>query len=297
MKSIIIAGPTASGKTRIGIELAEKLGGEIISCDSMQVYRDIPICSAAATKQEQLAVPHHLIGFLPFDAEFSVVDWRNMALKKMDEIASRGKLPIFVGGTGMYVHSLIYDTDFNAPKDEAFRNSIKALSTEELYARVKAVDENTALSQNDRVRLSRFLEVVHITGKAPEKNKWKKPNSQHEFLLFCITPEREALYQRINQRVDIMLQQGLEDEIRKLYSLGINENHQPYKAIGCRQLIDYFNSKVTFEEAIENVKRESRRYAKRQLTWMRGEPTAVFIENPSADKFMEVIRERNFQTT
>lgn len=291
MNAIIIAGPTASGKTRLGVELAKKIGGEIISCDSMQIYKEIPICSAAATSEEMQNIPHHLLGIIDFKTPFSVVAWREEAIKACKDIEKRGKMPIFVGGTGMYVHSLIYKPNFFAKSDASLRNELNALSCEELFLRVTAIDKDTHINQNDKKRLVRFLEIFALTGQAPKKDEWKQKNTDISCKLFCISPERETLYERINARVDQMLEQGLVEEIRSLHAQGISEQDQCYKAIGCRQLIDYFEQKCSFEEAVDAIKRESRRYAKRQLTWMRGEEDAIWLttKNP-LNEIMERIR-------
>ena len=289
MTVLILAGPTASGKTRLGAELAGRLGGEIISCDSMQIYRDIPICSAAPSKEERRGIPHHLIGFLPFDARFTVVDYRREALKKIREILARGKQPILVGGTGLYVHSLLYEADFAGGQDEALRRSLEALTDAELYARLLEADRNTKISPSDRKRMLRALEVYALTGKTPQQGEsWRKKSSEFAYKLFCISPPREALYERINRRVEEMLEAGMEEEIRRLQRLGVNETHQCYKAIGCRQLIEYFEGKITREQAVEKIKTESRRYAKRQLTWMRGEE-AVWLEGK--DPLKQILEE------
>ena len=209
MSVLILAGPTASGKTRLGAELAGRLGGEIISCDSMQIYRDIPICSAAPSKEERRGIPHHLIGFLPFDARFTVVDYRREALKKIREILARGKQPILVGGTGLYVHSLLYEADFAGGQDEALRRSLEALTDAELYARLLEADRNTKISPSDRKRMLRALEVYALTGKTPQQGEsWRKKSSEFAYKLFCISPPREALYERINRRVEEMLEAG-----------------------------------------------------------------------------------------
>ena len=288
MSVLIIAGPTASGKTRLGAELAKRLDGEVISCDSMQIYRDIPICSAAPTREEMQGIPHHLIGFLPFNAAFTVVDYREAARKKVRDILARGKQPIFVGGTGLYVHSLLYEPDFAGGFDETLRRSLDALPNEELYARLQKADKDTKISPGDRKRMLRALEVYMLTGKTPQQgSSWRKKSTEFDYKLFCISPPREVLYERINCRVEEMLAAGMEEEIRRLHQLGINETHQCYKAIGCRQLIEYFEGKITREQAVEKIKTESRRYAKRQLTWMRGEE-AIWLEGKNPlEKILE----------
>ena len=271
MSVIVIAGPTASGKTKLGVELAKRLDGEIISCDSMQIYKELPICSAQPTEEEKEGIPHHLMGFLPFDARFTAEDYRVLAEEKLRDIISRGKQPIIVGGTGMYFHFLIYKADF-LPENEEIRKKLNEFSTEELYERLRGLDEGTAIAANDRKRISRALEVYEITGKLPPDTfKERTRNTEFDYRLFCISPERQVLYDKINRRVDIMLENGLVDEVKRLYELGINESHQSYKAIGCRQLKEYFEGKISLSEAAEKIRQDSRHYAKRQLTWMRGE--------------------------
>ncbi len=282
MSVIVIAGPTASGKTSLGVRLAKKLDGEIISCDSMQIYKDIPICSAQPTVEEREGIPHHLMGFLEFDERFTAFDYREKALQCIEDIKKRNKQPIIVGGTGMYFHWLIYEPDFMPEDKGETRSRLEKEDTDVLFKRLSELNPNTLIASNDRKRIIRALEVYALTGALPKDSaKEKVKNPQYDFKLFCISPEREVLYQRINKRVDLMLEAGMEDEIRCLYEKGVNEEHQCFKAIGCRQFIDYFNGECTFNEAIEKIKMESRRYAKRQLTWMRGED-AVWVDSPEA---------------
>ncbi len=272
MKVIVIAGPTASGKTALGVELAKKLNGEIISCDSMQIYKDIPICSAQPTKEEKENIPHHLMGFLDFDSRFTALDYRRLALEKIRDIISRGKQPIIVGGTGMYFHWLIYKPDFMPEDTGEVRQKLDKNETSELFERLKKLNPQTRIKENDRKRIIRALEVYELTGSLPKDTaKEKEKDTEFDFKLFCISPEREFLYEKINKRVDIMLENGMLEEVRAIYDKGINEDHQAYKAIGCRQLIDYFKGTCTLSDAVEKIKQESRRYAKRQLTWMRSE--------------------------
>jgi len=286
MSITVIAGPTASGKTSLGVRLAQRLNGEVISCDSMQIYKDIPICSAQPTEEERCNIPHHLMGFLDFTARFTVADYRELALEKIRDVLSRGKQPIIVGGTGMYFHYLMYEPNFDVDSDEVVKQGLLQQTDEELFAHLVSLDANTKISKNDRKRIVRALEVYELTGKLPQEKKPER-NKEFDFKLYCISPEREVLYEKINKRVDIMLENGMVDEIRTLYVKGIDESHQCYKAIGCRQLIDYFEGRVTFAEAVENIKRESRRYAKRQLTWMRGEKSAIWLS--SADEQEKVL--------
>ncbi len=291
MKVIVIAGPTASGKTALGVELAKKLNGEIISCDSMQIYKDIPICSAQPTEEEKENIPHHLMGFLDFSARFTALDYRNMALEKIRYIFSRGRQPIIVGGTGMYFHWLIYKPDFMPEDKNNVRKSLEEKSTEELFERLLSINPQTNIKANDRKRIIRSLEIFALTGALPkDTQKDREKDTEFDFRLFCISPEREVLYEKINKRVDIMIENGMLEEVRTVYEKGIKEDHQAYKAIGCRQLIDYFKGACTLEEAIDKIKQESRRYAKRQLTWMRGEE-ALWLNGTLDENIQTILKE------
>ena len=290
-KVIVIAGPTASGKTALGVTLAKKMNGEIISCDSMQIYKDIPICSARPSDEEKENIPHHLMGFLDFTDRFTALDYRNTALEKIRDIISRGKQPIIVGGTGMYFHWLVYKPDF-MPEDKLnVRKNLEEKETEELFNRLLSLNPETKIKANDRKRIIRSLEVYALTGSLPkDTQKDREKDTEFDFRLFCISPEREILYEKINKRVDIMVENGMIEEIKKVYEMGINEDNQAYKAIGCRQLIDYFNGLCTLEEAIDKIKQESRRYAKRQLTWMRGEE-AVWLSGTLNENVDTILKE------
>ncbi len=278
MKVIVIAGPTASGKTALGVKLAQKLNGEIISCDSMQIYKDIPICSAQPTEEEKQGIPHHLMGFLDFSGRFTAYDYRMMALEKIRDIISRRKQPIIVGGTGMYFHWLIYNPDFMPEDTSDIRKNLEKEETNVLFNKLLGLNLETKIKSEDRKRIIRALEVYALTGSLPKDTiKEKEKNTEFDFKLFCISPPREILYERINKRVDIMLEQGMLKEVKNLYNLGLTEDHQPYKAIGCRQFIDYFKGLCSLEEAKEKVKQESRRYAKRQITWMKSED-AIWLQ-------------------
>ncbi len=291
MKVIVIAGPTASGKTSLGVELAKKTNGEIISCDSMQIYKDIPICSAQPTDEEKQNIPHHLMGFLDFSDRFTALDYRNMALDKIRDIISRGKQPIIVGGTGMYFHWLIYKPDFMPEDKNNVRKSLEEKPTEVLFDELISINPETKIKAQDRKRIIRSLEVYALTGELPkDTQKDREKDTEFDFRLFCISPEREILYEKINKRVDIMLENGMLEEVKSVYEKGINDEHQAYKAIGCRQLIDYFNGLCTFEESVEKIKQESRRYAKRQLTWMRGEE-AVWLTGTLDENINTILKE------
>ena len=291
MNVIVIAGPTASGKTALGVSLAKSIDGEIVSCDSMQIYKDIPICSAQPTKEEMENVPHHAMGFLEFSERFTAVDYRELAMEKIRDIISRGKQPILVGGTGMYFHFLIYEPDFMPEDTAGVREKLEKEETSHLYERLKAINPETKISQNDRKRIMRALEVFELTGKVPRDNfDEKRKNKEFDFKLFCVSPDREILYERINKRVDLMLEAGMEQEVRQAIEKGAREEHQCFKAIGFRQFADYFNGLCTRQEAIDKIKQESRRYAKRQLTWMRKED-AVWLSGTKEENLKRILEE------
>ncbi len=291
MKVIVIAGPTASGKTAVGVELAKKLNGEIISCDSMQIYKDIPICSAQPTKEEMQGIPHHLMGFLELSARFTAYDYSILAREKIREIISLGKQPIIVGGTSLYFHFLIYEPDFMPESTACVRKSFDGIPTEELFARLFALNSQTAIKPADRKRITRALEIYELTGTLPKDNfDEKRLNTEFEFELFCVSPPRSELYERINKRVDLMLEAGLENEILAALKKGVSDEHQCFKAIGFRQLAEFFNGEISKDEAIEKIKQESRRYAKRQLTWMRKE-NATWLDKTKEEN-LSVILER-----
>lgn len=290
MSVIVIAGPTASGKTALGVALAKKLNGEIISCDSMQIYKELPICSAQPDESEKQNIPHHLMGIVNYFQRFTAYDYRRLALEKIRDIISRGKQPIIVGGTAMYFHWLIYNPDFMPEDTDKIRYELEKEETDALYNRLLKINPQSNIKANDRKRIIRALEIFTLTGALPKDTiKEKQKNTEFDFKLFCISPPREILYEKINKRVDIMLENGMLDEVKYLYDLGINEEHQAFKAIGCRQLIDYFNGVCSLEDAVEKIKQDSRRYAKRQLTWMRSED-ALWLNGTPEENIKTVIQ-------
>ncbi|KHD38128.1 tRNA delta(2)-isopentenylpyrophosphate transferase [Clostridium acetobutylicum] len=287
MKDIlIIAGPTAVGKTDISIKIAQKMNGEIISADSMQIYKYMDIGSAKVTKEEMKGIKHHLIDVVEPSEEFSVASFKKMAQNAIDDITSRKKYPIIVGGTGLYINSLICNYDFTgAYKDEAYRESLQAIAKDKgkeyLHEKLKNIDIDSykKLYPNDLKRVIRALEVYKITGKTiSELNSnvdlYDIPYNIHYFIL---NMDRQKLYERINLRVDIMLRNGLVDEVIKLRDMGYNSNMQSMKGIGYKEILSYLEGCITFEEAVELIKKGSRHYAKRQLTWFRKDERAVWI--------------------
>lgn len=272
MDVLCIVGPTAVGKTKLSIALAKRLNGEVISGDSMQIYRTMDIGTAKVTPEEQEGVPHHLIDEKNPDESYSVAEFQKTVRQKIAEIKSRGKLPIIVGGTGLYIKSVLYDYEFageSQPKevdDEKYAH----LSNEELHARLMAVDEAGAkeIHPNNRKRVIRALEIFETSGvKKSEMIDRQEHQLIYDAVLIGLTDERDVLYERINQRVDCMFETGLVEEVKSLYDQGISQIAQSIRAIGYKELYDYFNGFITLEECKDLIKRNSRRYAKRQYTW------------------------------
>lgn len=276
-KVLAVCGPTASGKTWLGVELALKYGGEIVSADSMQIYKGMDIASAKPTEEEKKGIPHHLMDFLDRDVTFSAADYVRLAREKIDDILSRGKLPIIVGGTGLYIDSLLNNVNFSEMKsDEEYRKSLYDYAAENgneaLYERLVFADPEAAeqIHMNNLVRVIRALEVIHVTGRkfSELKGESRLVESPYDSVIIGLNAaDRSVLYDRINQRVDIMVEMGLVEEARELWQ------SSPMKtaanAIGYKELIPYFENEMSLSECIDKIKQETRRYAKRQLTWFR----------------------------
>lgn len=277
IKTIFIVGPTASGKTSLAINLAKSIEGEIISADSMQVYKGIHIASAAPDTDEMQGIPHYMLEFLETSQQFSVADYVKEARKLIAEISARGKVPIVVGGTGLYISSLLDNTEYTEEKtDEQLRqkleNEFDALGAEEMLRRLSEFDPDSAdrLHPNNRRRIIRAFEVYELTGKTiTEQNLLSHKNeSPIDPLVIGITySDRGLLYERINKRVDIMLENGLLEEAKTTFE---NENGKGcFQAIGHKELYGYFKGESSLSEATELLKQQTRRYAKRQLTWFK----------------------------
>ena len=273
---LAVAGPTASGKTWLGVELAKAYNGEVVSADSMQIYKGMDIASAKPTVEEMQGIPHHLISVLDRDTSFSAADYVKMAKEAIDDILSRGKLPIIVGGTGLYIDSLLNNVQFAEIKcDPAYRESLYEISRREgnegLYAQLLAADPAAAESihMNNTVRLVRALEVINATGRRFSDLKAESiaEESPYDSLILGLNADdRQKLYDRINLRVDAMLEAGLVEEARGLWQ----ENMATAaNAIGFKELIPFFEGTMSFDDCIDKIKQETRRYAKRQLTWFR----------------------------
>ena len=273
---MVLIGPTAVGKTKMSIELAKAFNGEIISGDSMQIYRKMDIGTAKISSSEMEGIPHHLIDIKDPHESFSVAEFQELVRKKIIEISSRGKLPMIVGGTGLYIQSVLYDYHFSeAPSDEEFRINLEKLVEKEgsqyLHNQLVNIDPESAkkIHPHNVRRVIRALEVYHCTGKTmTDIQKTQQPELLYDAAMIGLTMDREKLYGRINKRVDLMLQEGLMNEVESFYEQGLRDC-QSIQAIGYKELYEFFDGSISFENAVENLKQNSRRYAKRQLTWFR----------------------------
>lgn len=279
-KLIVVAGPTASGKTRLGIEVAKAVGGEIISADSMQIYKGMSIATAAPTKEEQSEVPHHLVEFLDKDKNFSVSDYCDLAKKEIEDITKRGKVPVVVGGTGLFINSLVDNIKFIESKtDFELRDKLMQKDVDELYEELKKVDSVAAgkIHKNNKTRVVRALEIYYSSGKTKtmQDDESRTEESPYDVLYFVIGYEnRDILYNRINKRVDFMAQNGLVAEAKENLK---NATGTSAQAIGHKELVPYFKGELTMEEALDNLKKETRHYAKRQITWFKKRENAVWL--------------------
>lgn len=287
-KVIVIAGPTASGKTSLSIELAKKIDGEIISADSMQIYKDMDIGTAKVTKEEMEGIKHYLVDFLEPTKRYTVSDFKRDSISAIKEILSKGKTPIVVGGTGLYINSLIYGIDYqDMDFDLNYRNEImnKAKTEEglkELYDEAVKIDKTAMekISPNDKKRICRVLEIYKATGKTKTEMEVlsRKNKPEYNFLKFAIDMKRDVLYERINKRVDIMIESGLVDEVKNILNK-YNEFPTAMQALGYKEVKEYLDGKINYEEMIEKIKQESRRYAKRQLTWFRKNNDYIWLDS------------------
>lgn len=295
----ILAGPTAVGKTKISIMLAKELNGEIISADSMQIYKHMDIGSAKVTNDEMENIPHHMIDFAEPTQEFSVSEFHDIALNDIDEITDKNKLPMIVGGTGLYINSLIFNYNFaDTTRDEEYRNYLHSLAEskgkEHIHNLLKDCDSESynKLYPNDLKRVIRALEVYKVTGKTinevnSEIDVYDIPYNVNYYVL---TMNRETLYKRINKRVDIMLENGLVNEVIKLKNMGLTPEMQSMKGIGYKEILLYLNNDISLDEAIYLIKKGSRNYAKRQLTWFRKDKRVKWIDKDNYCNDEEIVK-------
>ncbi|NLA85009.1 MAG: tRNA (adenosine(37)-N6)-dimethylallyltransferase MiaA [Clostridiales bacterium] len=277
---LVITGPTSTGKTALAIKIAQVLNGEIISADSMQIYRYMDIGTAKPTIEERKGIPHYMLDIVYPDEEYNVALFQKQAMKTIEDISKRGRLPILAGGTGLYINSIIYPMDFSdAEKDPEYRNYLKKRLKENgvlwLHNQLKKVDLKSAerLHPNDTRRIIRALEIYHLTGKPMTAfhQNYKEMEPPYDLLLYGLTMERQILYERINLRVDCMIEAGLVDEVRGLLKKGYTKDLVSMQGLGYKEIVAYLKGLVTLNEAIEVLKRNTRRFAKRQLTWFRRE--------------------------
>ncbi|MDB2110414.1 tRNA (adenosine(37)-N6)-dimethylallyltransferase MiaA [Clostridium paraputrificum] len=293
-KILVIGGPTAVGKTELSIELAKRLNGEIISADSMQIYKYMDIGSAKVSKEEMNGVVHHLIDVVDPSENFSVADYKEQGEKAIKEIISRGKLPIIVGGTGLYINSLTCNMNFTeAEKDEEYRKDLDKLANEHgnnyIHEMLKDIDPISykEIHANNRKRVIRALEVYKLTGKPFSSYNAGEDfyKSEYDVHYYVLTMDREKLYERINLRVDIMMEKGLLEECIKLKEMGYTSSMQSMQGIGYKEILYYLEGDVKLQEAINMIKQGSRNYAKRQLTWFRRDQRVTFLDK---DKLSDV---------
>lgn len=285
-KIIVIAGPTAVGKTDLSIELAKVLHTEIISADSVQIYQQLNIGSAKPTVDEMQGIPHHLLDFVDPKDAFSVSDFEKMAKEKIHELHGKDKIPIISGGTGLYINSLIYDMNFGTSQvDEVFRSEMERLASEKgnlsVYEKLQEIDPKAAqrIHPNNVRRVIRALEINQITGKSAEDfSVDPKKNSEYEVILIGLTRPRDILYDRINKRVEIMLNNGLLEEVKKLKKSGLDDSYQSMQGIGYKEVLEYLDGKVTYETMVDEIQKGSRHYAKRQLTWFKRYPDMYWLD-------------------
>ncbi len=289
---IILTGPTAVGKTELSIALAQKIGGSVISADSMQVYRRMDIGSAKIRKEEMQGIPHYLVDILEPDEEFHVVRFQEYARRCMEEIQAEGRLPIVAGGTGFYIQALLYDIEFrDEPEDKGYRSWLEQTAREQgghvLHEMLAEADPESAeaIHENNVKRVIRALEFYHLSGKkiSEHNEEERRRESPYQFCYFVLNDDREKLYRRIDLRVDRMVEEGLVEEVRSLKQMGYNRRMVSMQGLGYKEILDYLEGGCTLEEAIYRIKRDTRHFAKRQLTWFRREREVTWIQKQDFD--------------
>lgn len=283
---IVITGPTAVGKTKLSIELAKKLNGEIINADSTQIFKDLDIATAKVTKIEMENIPHHLIDIKEITEDYTVFDYQKDCRLKIEEIIKRGKTPILVGGTGLYIKAALYDYQFN--KEEKTEEDYPNYSNEEIYQMLINVDPNTDIHPNNRKRIIRALNYYN-ENKVPMSQKEKTDILLYDAIFIGLTTDRETLYDRINKRVDVMIEQGLLEEAKKIYNTNIRTK-AVMTPIGYKELFEYFDGNISLDEATNQIKQKSRNYAKRQYTWFNHQMDIKWF-NVQFNHFNDTIKE------
>lgn len=296
-KVIIICGPTASGKTSLSIELAKKINGEIISSDSMQIYKNMDIGTAKPSKEEMEGIPHHLQDFVEPNQRYSVAEFKKDAEAAIEFILAKGKTPIIVGGTGLYIDSLIYGIEYqDIELDEKYRKELEVRASNEglakLYEEAQKIDPQAMekISSNDKKRIIRVLEIYKATGKnkTEQEIESRKNGVKYDYKVFAINWEREMLYERINKRVDVMIEQGLIQEVEELLKK-YDKFPTAMQGLGYKEVVEYLEGKTSREEMIEKIKMETRRYAKRQITWFKKNKQTIWIEPKDLQRILNEI--------
>lgn len=297
---IVLTGPTAVGKTSLSIALAKAVDGEIISADSMQVYKYMNIGTAKITEEEKCGIPHFLIDELEPDEEFNATIFKNKVMGYIEDIKSRGKVPIIVGGTGFYIQSVIYDINFNEYGDDSkvrkkYEAMAETLGKSELHKKLALVDREYAdsVSYNNVKKVVRALTFFEMTGeKLSEHNKRERERSSpFDFAYFVLTMDRKKLYERIDKRVDLMFDMGLVEEVKALMAKGYDKSLVSMQGIGYKEVIDYLSGKTSLEECIDIIKRDTRHFAKRQLTWFKREKVVTYIDKDEFDAEDKCLKE------
>lgn len=297
---IIITGPTAVGKTELSIKLAKEINGEIISADSIQVYKHFDIGSAKITTEEMEGIPHHLIDVLEPTESFNVATFKTMAKQAIEDIISRGKTPIIAGGTGFYIQSVLYDINFTENEDDGYRSTLEELLAKEgpiyLHNMLKEIDPESAeaIHYNNSKRVIRAIEYYHQTGeKISIHNATERQNeSPYNFAYFVLNCDRSILYQRIDKRVDIMLEQGLLKEVDELVkNYNLTKDMVSMQGLGYKEIFAYLRGEISLEEAIYILKRDTRHFAKRQLTWFKRERNVIWLDK---DKYTSTTSQLDF---
>ncbi|WP_243008912.1 tRNA (adenosine(37)-N6)-dimethylallyltransferase MiaA [Clostridium sp. AM58-1XD] len=298
---IILTGPTAVGKTALSIQLAKAIGGEIISADSMQVYRGMDIGSAKVTAEEMKGVPHHLIDVLEPEEDFNVVLFQQMAKEAMEKIYSRGHIPVIAGGTGFYIQALLYDIDFKENEEgNAVREELEQIARNQgvhaLHEMLEAADPKSAaaIHENNVKRVIRALEYYRQTGEkiSSHNEEERLKESPYNFLYYVVNTDRKLLYERIDRRVDLMMENGLEEEVRSLKKRGMKQGMVSMQGLGYKEILNYLDGNCSLEEAVYILKRDTRHFAKRQLTWFRRERDVCWLNLPEFGNDLEQVKEK-----
>ena len=294
-KIVVIAGPTASGKSRIGVDLARKFNGEIISCDSMQVYKYMDIGTAKITREEMQGIPHHMISVADPLKDYSVGEYAKAAEIAIKDVISIGKVPFIVGGSGLYIDSILYPLTFGSNKNNSIRlelqRELEENGAEYMHAKLAAIDPEDAekIHPNNTKRVLRALEIYQVTGNCKSEMKEVVKPMKYDCLMIALDIDREELYCNINNRVDKMMQDGLLDEISKLNTMGIDFSKQSMQAIGYKEFENYFNGTISIDDTVEIIKKNTRNYAKRQITWLKRYKFAKWLSSKEVEEIVNSV--------